>query len=73
MLTRCPTINFLSYYTIIVGTPLVAELGGLHNFMNWKRNLLTDSGGFQMVQINRNAAFKYYCDYSYKLNFLYFF
>ncbi len=23
--------------------------GGLHNFMNWKRALLTDSGGFQMV------------------------
>lgn len=32
-----------------IGTPLVAELGGLHQFMNWGRNLLTDSGGFQMV------------------------
>lgn len=28
---------------------LLDEVGGLHNFMNWKRALLTDSGGFQMV------------------------
>ena len=24
---------------------------GLHQFMNWPRNLLTDSGGFQMVSL----------------------
>lgn len=28
---------------------LLDEVGGLHNFMNWPRALLTDSGGFQMV------------------------
>lgn len=28
---------------------LIDELGGLHKFMNWRRGLLTDSGGFQMV------------------------
>ncbi|KAJ7965747.1 Queuine tRNA-ribosyltransferase catalytic subunit 1 [Quillaja saponaria] len=28
---------------------LIDELGGLHNFMNWPRALLTYSGGFQMV------------------------
>ena len=33
------------------GTPLLRELGGLHSFMNWPRNLLTDSGGFQMVSL----------------------
>jgi tRNA-guanine transglycosylase len=33
------------------GADLVAEMGGLHGFMNWKRNLLTDSGGFQMVSL----------------------
>jgi len=27
------------------------RLGGLHNFMRWKRGLLTDSGGFQMVSL----------------------
>lgn len=33
------------------GTELLAEFGGLHKFMNWNRNLLTDSGGFQMVSL----------------------
>lgn len=33
------------------GTELLADLGGLHKFMNWPRNLLTDSGGFQMVSL----------------------
>ena len=31
------------------GSQLIDDLGGLHKFMNWKRALLTDSGGFQMV------------------------
>lgn len=29
------------------GAELVAELGGLHKFINWPRGMLTDSGGFQ--------------------------
>lgn len=33
------------------GTDLIDDLGGLHTFMNWKNNLLTDSGGFQMVSL----------------------
>lgn len=33
------------------GTDLIARAGGLHSFMNWKNNLLTDSGGFQMVSL----------------------
>ncbi|MCO5581784.1 hypothetical protein L7F22_035673 [Adiantum nelumboides] len=33
------------------GAELIDELGGLHNFMNWPRSLLTDSGGFQMVSL----------------------
>lgn len=37
------------------GTPLIDELGGLHSFMNWKNNLLTDSGGFQMVSLLKLA------------------
>ena len=31
------------------------KVGGLHNFMNWKRNILTDSGGFQMVSLIKLA------------------
>ena len=34
------------------GPTKLAEYGGIHKFMGWKRNLLTDSGGFQMVSLN---------------------
>ena len=33
------------------GTELLAQQGGLHKFMHWGRNILTDSGGFQMVSL----------------------
>ncbi|KAM6957072.1 queuine tRNA-ribosyltransferase catalytic subunit 1 [Aplochiton taeniatus] len=33
------------------GPELIEKADGLHGFMNWKRNLLTDSGGFQMVSL----------------------
>jgi len=29
----------------------IARLGGLHKFMNWKRPILTDSGGFQVMSL----------------------
>lgn len=30
------------------GHQLLGRLGGVHRFQNWDRNLLTDSGGFQV-------------------------
>ena len=30
------------------GAETLAELGGVHSFMNWHRPILTDSGGFQV-------------------------
>lgn len=42
------------------GADLIDDLGGLHKFMNWKRALLTDSGGFQMVGTS-SAIFLCYC------------
>lgn len=33
------------------GHRLIQEAGGLHNFMNWDRPLLTDSGGFQVFSL----------------------
>ena len=33
------------------GSNFLGQFGGLHKFMNWKRNILTDSGGFQMVSL----------------------
>src|SRR5436853_4440462 len=36
------------------GPEIVAELGGLHRFMNWPRPILTDSGGFQIFSLAQN-------------------
>ena len=34
------------------GAERVAKLGGLHKFMNWKRPILTDSGGYQVMSLS---------------------
>lgn len=34
------------------GADLVAEFGGLHNFMGWNGPILTDSGGFQVMSLS---------------------
>jgi len=34
------------------GAERVAELGGLHKFMNWPGPILTDSGGFQVMSLS---------------------
>lgn len=33
------------------GDKLIYEMGGLHKFMNWKKPILTDSGGFQVFSL----------------------
>lgn len=33
------------------GEDVVGSAGGLHSFMNWKRPLMTDSGGFQVFSL----------------------
>ena len=33
------------------GPEVAAAAGGLHRFMNWDRNILTDSGGFQVFSL----------------------
>ena len=33
------------------GDELVAEMGGVHNFMKWQAPILTDSGGFQVFSL----------------------
>ena len=34
------------------GDKIVKEMGGLHRFMNWKKPILTDSGGFQVFSLS---------------------
>src|SRR5258708_7408028 len=51
------------------GSRLIAEFGGLHNFMHWDGPILTDSGGFQVFSLGHlrklseeGAAFKSHLD-----------
>jgi queuine tRNA-ribosyltransferase len=34
------------------GLDLMKKAGGLHSFMNWNGNILTDSGGFQLFSLS---------------------
>ena len=52
------------------GTEILDQFGGLHNFMNWQKPILTDSGGFQImslaklnkIDINVGAVFSSHID-----------
>ena len=52
------------------GTDILEQFGGLHNFMNWQKPILTDSGGFQImslaklnkIDINVGAVFSSHID-----------
>lgn len=39
-------------------TKILEQAGGLHNFMNWDRNILTDSGGYQVYSLSANRKIK---------------
>ncbi len=54
------------------GEDIVREAGGLHEFMNWDKPILTDSGGFQVFSLGdfrkikeEGVRFKSYIDGSY--------
>ncbi len=38
------------------GEDIIAELGGLHTFMNWSGPILTDSGGYQVFSLEHLAS-----------------
>lgn len=40
------------------GTGILEEAGGLHKFMGWDRNILTDSGGYQVYSLSNNRKIK---------------
>ena len=37
---------------------ILEKAGGLHKFMNWERNILTDSGGYQVYSLSANRKIK---------------
>ena len=54
------------------GPEIIESAGGIHKFMNWKRPLLTDSGGYQVYSLSNNrkineegVEFKSHIDGSY--------
>lgn len=38
--------------------PILEKAGGIHKFMNWNRNILTDSGGYQVYSLSANRKIK---------------
>lgn len=40
------------------GTEILQQAGGLHQFMNWDRPILTDSGGYQVYSLSANRKIK---------------
>src|SRR5690606_12172508 len=39
-------------------TPILEKAGGLHKFMNWDRNIRTESGGYQVYALSANRKIK---------------
>jgi len=39
-------------------TSILEKAGGLHKFMNWDKNILTDSGGYQVYSLSANRKIK---------------
>ena len=40
------------------GVDIINEAGGLHKFINWKKPILTDSGGYQVFSLSNNVKIK---------------
>ena len=56
---KCRTQIILSntYHLMLQpGSEIIAKHGGLHQFMNWKGPLLTDSGGFQIFSLGHGSV-----------------
>jgi queuine tRNA-ribosyltransferase len=69
--TKSEIILGNTYHLMIrPGTEVLDKFGGLHNFMNWQKPILTDSGGFQImslaklnkIDINIGAVFSSHLD-----------
>ncbi len=41
---------------LLPGEDLIAEMGGLHGFMNWQKPIFTDSGGYQIFSMGHGSV-----------------
>lgn len=56
---NAPIILGNTYHLYLRPSPqILEEAGGLHKFMNWKRAILTDSGGFQVYSLSELRKLK---------------
>ncbi|KAF5385832.1 hypothetical protein D9615_002244 [Tricholomella constricta] len=46
-------LNNTYHLNLRPGLKILRAAGGAHNFQRWNRNLLTDSGGFQLVSLSK--------------------
>ena len=46
-------LNNTYHLNLRPGIKVLDAAGGAHRFQGWKRNLLTDSGGFQLVSLSQ--------------------
>ncbi|KAF9450446.1 tRNA-guanine transglycosylase [Macrolepiota fuliginosa MF-IS2] len=46
-------LNNTYHLNLRPGLKVLNEVGGAHKFQGWERNLLTDSGGFQLVSLSK--------------------
>jgi len=46
-------LNNTYHLNLRPGTKVLKEAGGAHKFQGWRKNLLTDSGGFQLVSLSK--------------------
>jgi len=54
-LVQAPIILSNTYHLFLrPGTEDLTHAGGIHGFMNWKRPVLTDSGGYQVYSLAQN-------------------
>lgn len=65
-----PVLLANTYHLLLrPGTDVFTKFGGIHRFMNWKKSVLTDSGGFQVFSLSKDvkiteegAVFRSYYD-----------
>ncbi|MBU3914994.1 tRNA guanosine(34) transglycosylase Tgt, partial [bacterium] len=51
-----PVLLANTYHLLLrPGTAVFSKFGGIHKFMNWKRSVLTDSGGFQVFSLSKDV------------------
>ena len=54
LLTGTQIILANTYHLLLrPGTKLLEKFDGLHNFMNWNKPILTDSGGYQIMSLSK--------------------